>query len=104
MNPIIVFCPFLITQWINLRIGVLDDYFVPNGLQSNEVLKNYFLNLKYIDILGTAPEILWLAELLLSVFCDSIYWCFLDKRRRLLIQDTSAASLEEMIKWLINIL
>lgn len=49
-------------------------------------------------MLGTVPEILWLGELLLGLVIDSIYWCFLDKRRRLMIQDTSAASLQEMIK------
>ena len=55
LNPIIIFGPFLVTQWICLRIGVLDGYFVPNGLQDNDILKGYFVNLKYINMLGIVP-------------------------------------------------
>ena len=55
INPIILFCPFLIVQWIIIRIGVVNNYFLPNGLQNNEVLKNYFINLNYVNFIGTIP-------------------------------------------------
>lgn len=55
INPIILICPFLIVQWIIIRIGVVNDYFKPNGLQNNEVIKNYFINGSYINFLGTVP-------------------------------------------------
>lgn len=98
VNPIIIFCPLLVTQWIVLRIGVVTGFFVPNALQGNQVIKGYFTDLKYTEMLGIVPEILWIGELIIGLIVDSIYWCFLDKRRRLLIHDSSAASMTEMIK------
>ena len=55
VNPIILFCPFLITEWVNLRIGLIKGYFLPNGVQDNYVLRDYFLNLSYINMIGIVP-------------------------------------------------
>lgn len=93
INPIILFCPFLITEWVNLRVGLIKGYFLPNGVQDNYILRDYFINLSYINMIGIIPEMIWIGELVMSFLIDSIYWCFLDKRRRILIHDSSAASL-----------
>ena len=55
INPFVLFAPFLITQWIIIRIGVLDNYFAPNAIHDNTIIKNYFINGQYINILGTIP-------------------------------------------------
>lgn len=55
VNPIIIFCPFLITQWIVVRIGPLNGYFMPNALQDGSVIKSYFTSAQYINFLGTVP-------------------------------------------------
>ena len=64
LNPISIFGPMLILQWIILRIGVIDGYFYPSALQDsthgNNAIKNYFLNGNYINIFGIIPEILLL--------------------------------------------
>lgn len=85
INPIIIFCPFLITQWIVIRIGPLTGYFMPNALQNGDIIKTYFTNAQYVNFLGTVPEILWIVEIAIGALVDAIYWCFLDKRRRMLI-------------------
>lgn len=96
INPIIIFCPFLITQWINLRIGLIRGYFLPNGYQDNYVLRDYFVNLEYVNMLGTVPEVLFVGEIVVGAIVDGVYWCFLDKRRRMLIHEASAASLSDI--------
>lgn len=58
LNPIVIFVPFLIVQWIILRVGVLTGYFYPNALQDatyGNIIKNYFYNAKYINIFGIIP-------------------------------------------------
>ncbi len=88
LNPIVIFGPFLIVQWIVQRIGVIDGYFYPSALQDvshNNIILNYFINGKYINIFGIIPEILLIGDILLGLSIDAIFWLFLDKRRRLLI-------------------
>lgn len=88
LNPIAIFGPFLIAQWVVLRIGVIDGYFYPNALQDashGNIIFNYFFNAKYINIFGIIPEILLIGDILLGLSIDAIFWVFLDKSRRLLI-------------------
>lgn len=94
VNPIIIFGPMLVAQWIIIRIGVLNGYFAPNALNDDSnIILNYFLTGGYIGIFGTVPELLLIGELLLGFIIDWIYWGFIEKRRRLLINETSAASI-----------
>ena len=97
VNPIIFFAPLLLAQWIIIRIGVLDNYFTPNALQDDDsIILNYFSSAaNYIGVLGIIPELLLIGELLLGLIIDWIYWGFIEKRRRLLINETSAASIIE---------
>lgn len=95
LNPILIFGSLLVTQWIIIRIGVITDYFYPNALQdTNGTILGFITKIEYINILGIIPEILLILELLLCSLIDLIYWSCLDKRRRLLINETSAASLQ----------
>lgn len=96
LNPIIIFGPLLIAQWIVLRIGVIQGYFYPNLLQdsaSGNIIRGYFTSGQYINVFGIVPEILMIGDIGIGLFLDLIYWVFLDKRRQLLINETSAASL-----------
>lgn len=50
--------PFLIVQYIIIRIGVLAGYFYPNALQDatyGNIIQQYFSNIKYINIFGIVP-------------------------------------------------
>lgn len=99
LNPIFIFAPLLVAQWVIIRIGVIPEYFYPNALDDrNGTIMGFLTNIEYINILGIIPEILLILEFLLSGIIDLIYWSFLDKRRKLLINETSAASLQEL--WL----
>ncbi len=80
--------PFLIVQYIIIRIGVLAGYFYPNALQDatyGNIIQQYFSNIKYINIFGIVPEILLIGDLIIGVLIDGLYWMCLDKRRRLMI-------------------
>ena len=59
INPILLLGPFLIVQWLIIRIGVVEGYFAPNALyDSNSIILNYFLKGQYVGILGVVPELL----------------------------------------------
>ena len=56
INPIIIFGPLLVAQWIVIRIGVINDYFAPNALHDNDnIILSYFQNGSYIGIFGIVP-------------------------------------------------
>ena len=58
VNPIVMLAPFLIVQYIIIRIGVLAGYFYPNALQDatyGNIIQQYFSNIKYINIFGIVP-------------------------------------------------
>lgn len=97
VNPIVLLGPALIVQYIIIRIGALSGYFYPNALQDStygDIIKNYFYNIKYINIFGIVPEILLIGDLIIGGLIDGLYWVCLDKRRRLMINETSNASLD----------
>ena len=58
INPILLFCPLIITQWVIMRVGPVDGYFYPNMLQDGSVIRGYFTNFNYVNVLGIIPEIL----------------------------------------------
>lgn len=58
VNPIVIFGPMLIVQYIIMRIGVVNGYFYPNALQDSlhgAIIKGYFLTGKYVNIFGIIP-------------------------------------------------
>ena len=56
LNPILIFGPLLLIQWIIIRIGVLSNYFYPNALQdTNGIIVGFFTNFEYVNILGMVP-------------------------------------------------
>lgn len=95
INPIMLFGPLIATQWVIMRVGPINGYFYPNIIQDGQIIRGYFASLDYLNVLGIIPEILIALELVLGFLVDLIYWMFLDKRRRLLINETSNASLGE---------
>ena len=42
VNPILIFVPLLIAQWVILRVGVADGYYYPSMLQDGEEIRGYF--------------------------------------------------------------
>lgn len=85
LNPIVIFAPFVIVQWIICRIGAINEYFYPNLLQQGSIILNYFIKGEYINVLGFIPEILFIGDIVIGFLIDGLYWVFLDKRRRLMI-------------------
>jgi hypothetical protein len=41
INPIVIFGPFVIVQWIVFRIGAINGYFYPNAIQQGSVILAY---------------------------------------------------------------
>jgi hypothetical protein len=90
LNPIVLFGPLLLIQWIILRVGVMDGYFTPNALHDTDsTILGYFTTgdaaVNYVNILGIIPELLLIGELILGFLIDWIYWGFIEKRRKMLI-------------------
>ena len=55
INPIMLFGPLLAVQWIIMRVGPINNHFYPNILQDRVIIRGYFTELDYINILGTVP-------------------------------------------------
>ena len=56
LNPILLFAPLVVIQWVIIRVGVINGYFYPNALQDeNGVILGFFTSFSYINIFGMVP-------------------------------------------------
>ena len=92
-NPILLILPWLVIYTVVIRVGVVTDYFYPSPMKDVGVIGSFFSSGSHVNIIGIIPEIMFLLEFMVEVLADWVFWLTFDKRRTMLINDISSASI-----------